>query len=153
MTPTDESTDILVVRRVLPVARERVFAAWLDPVSLAQWMRPGETTDAVVEVDARVGGRFRIVMRQGRRGNEDYEHRGEYLVIQPPSLLSFTWISAATDQQPTVVTVELLERGANTELVLTHRRLRPDKIESHRMGWTDIVRRLGETLVKAQGQG
>src|SRR5439155_22050676 len=28
MTPTDESVEILVVRRVLPVARERVFAAW-----------------------------------------------------------------------------------------------------------------------------
>jgi uncharacterized protein YndB with AHSA1/START domain len=147
VTPTDNPLETLVVRRVLPVARERVFAAWLDPVSLAQWMRPGETTETFVEVDARVGGRFRVVMRHGRRGNEDYEHRGEYLVIRPPSLLSFTWISAATDHQPTVVTVELLERGANTELVLTHRRLPPDKLESHRMGWTDIMRTLSERLV------
>ncbi len=147
MTSPDHPLETLVVRRVLPVPRERVFAAWLDPVSLAQWMRPGETTDALVEVDARVGGKFRIVMRHGSRGNEDYEHRGEYLVIQPPSLLSFTWISAATDHQPTVVTVELLEQGANTELVLTHRRLPPAKVESHRAGWTDIVRMLGEKLV------
>jgi uncharacterized protein YndB with AHSA1/START domain len=153
MTLPDHPADTLVVRRVLPVPRERVFAAWLDPVSLAQWMRPGETTETFVEVDPRVGGRFRIVMRHGRRGNEDYEHRGEYLVIQPPSLLSFTWISAATDHQPTVVTIELLERGAGTELVLTHRRLPPAQVESHRMGWTDIVRRLGETLASHQNQG
>jgi len=128
------------------VPRERVFAAWLDPVSLARWMRPKETTEAFVELDARVGGSFRIVMRQGRSGNRDYEHRGEYLVIEPPSLLSFPWISDATYHQPTVVTIELLERGADTELILTHRRLPPDQIESHRMGWTDVARLLGQSL-------
>jgi uncharacterized protein YndB with AHSA1/START domain len=148
MTPGDDSAETLVVRRLLPVPRERVFAAWLDPVSLAQWMRPGESTEALVEVDPRVGGSFRIVMRHGTHGNQDYEHRGEYLVIQPPSLLSFTWISAATHHQPTIVTVELLERGTGTELVLTHRRLPPDALESHRMGWTDIARILGEVLAR-----
>jgi uncharacterized protein YndB with AHSA1/START domain len=146
MMPGGDSAETLVVRRILPVPRERVFAAWLDPVSLAQWMRPGEATEAFVEVDPRVGGNFRIVMRHGTRGNQDYEHRGEYLVIQPPSLLSFTWISAATHHQSTIVTVELLERGTGTELVLTHRRLPSDALESHRMGWTDIARKLAEVL-------
>jgi len=153
MRPTDSPQDTLVVRRVLPVSRERVFAAWLDPVSMAQWMLPGETTEAFVEIDARVGGNFRIVMRHGRRGNQDYEHRGEYLVIQPPSLLSFTWISAATDHRSTVVTVELLERGADTELILTHRRLPPEKLEAHRLGWTDIVRDLSVILAGRQISG
>ncbi|HEY7634625.1 MAG TPA: SRPBCC domain-containing protein [Gemmatimonadales bacterium] len=147
----DTAAESLVVRRVLPAPRERVFAAWLDPVSLAQWMRPGATTETLVEVDARVGGRFRILMRH--EGNQDFEHRGEYLVIQPPSLLSFTWISAATDLQPTVVTVEFLERGANTELVLTHRRLPPSQLESHRRGWTDILRNLGDMLAVGQLPG
>jgi uncharacterized protein YndB with AHSA1/START domain len=139
-------SEVLVVRRSLPVARELVFSAWLDPNSLAQWMRPGQATETFVEADPRVGGRFRIVMRHGREGNRDYEHRGEYLVIQPPSLLSFTWISEATDQQPTVVTVELLEQDGGTELILTHRRLPPKEIEGHRRGWTDAVRLLEETL-------
>jgi uncharacterized protein YndB with AHSA1/START domain len=75
-----------------------------------------------------------------------YEHQGEYLVIEPPSLLSFTWISAATDLRPTVVTVELHERAGATELVLTHRRLPPERIEAHRQGWTDIVRLLEAEL-------
>jgi uncharacterized protein YndB with AHSA1/START domain len=150
MTLPDNPLETLVVRRVLPVSRERVFAAWLDPVSMAQWMRPGESTDSLVEVDPRVGGRFRILMRHGRRGGREYEHRGEYLVIQPPSLLSFTWISEATDHQPTVVTVELLERGADTELILTHRRLPLSQVESHRSGWTDILRLLDDVLSERQ---
>jgi uncharacterized protein YndB with AHSA1/START domain len=141
--PGEDFGEVLVVRRVLPVERERVFAAWLDPASLATWMRPGEMTDAIVELDPRVGGRFRIVMQQGKNG---YEHRGEYLAIEPPSLLSFTWISAATDLRPTFVTVELHERDDGTELVLTHRRLPREQVDAHRQGWTDILRLLETEL-------
>ena len=74
------------------------------------------------------------------------EHWGEFLAIEPAARLSFTWISASTLRQPTVVTVELFERGVETELVLTHRRLPPDKVEAHRKGWTDIVAKLEEVL-------
>jgi uncharacterized protein YndB with AHSA1/START domain len=143
MTMTDDAAEALVVRRLLPVPRAVVFAAWLDPASLAQWMCPGEVTSATAEVDPRVGGKFRIVMKHGRG---DGEHWGEYLAIDPPSLLSFTWISANTDLRPSVVTVELRDRGANTELILTHRRLPASKVDAHRKGWSDILGKLGDTL-------
>ena len=142
--PGKDTGEVLIVRRVIPVRREHVFAAWLDPVSLATWMRPGETTGAIVEVDPRVGGRFRILMQNEQGGG--YEHQGEYLAIEPPSLLSFTWISAATDRRPTIVTVELHERDGGTELVLTHRRLPAERVDAHRRGWTDIVRLLETAL-------
>jgi uncharacterized protein YndB with AHSA1/START domain len=144
MIAGEDPGEVLVVRRVLPVERERVFAAWLDPVSLATWMRPGEATGAIVEVDPRVGGRFRILMEQAEGCGS--EHQGEYLAIEPPSLLSFTWISAATDLRPTVVTVELHARDGGTELVLTHRRLPPERVDGHRWGWTDILRLLEREL-------
>jgi uncharacterized protein YndB with AHSA1/START domain len=38
MTAGPEAAGDLVVRRVMPVAREHIFAAWLDPASLARWM-------------------------------------------------------------------------------------------------------------------
>ena len=134
-----ESGETLVVRRVIPAPRERVFAAWLDPKSLAQWMRPGGATEASVEVDPKVGGRFRIVMIEGPKR---YEHTGEYLVIEPPERLEFTWISQATQLKATVVSIDFLEREAGTELVLTHRRLPPTQVGSHQAGWTDIMRKL-----------
>jgi uncharacterized protein YndB with AHSA1/START domain len=144
MNAAGDAGETLVVRRFLPVPRERVFQAWLDPRSLAQWMRPGGMTDARVEVDPRVGGRFRIVMIQGR---EEFQHTGEYLAIDPPERLEFTWISEATDHRPTVVTIEFLERDGGTELVLTHRRLPANQVESHRRGWSDILRLLGDRFV------
>lgn len=136
MSRAGESGETLVVRRFIPVPRQRVFAAWLDPASLARWMRPGGITATTAEVDARVGGRFRIVMMQGR---EQFEHTGEYLTIEPPARLSFTWISKATDLRATEVTIEFLERSGGTELVLTHRGLPANQVESHRSGWTDAL--------------
>ena len=145
MTGIESGEPVLVVRRHIAVPRERVFEAWLDSESLAHWMRPGDFTHSTVTVDPRVGGSFRIVM-EGRKDGGDYEHRGEYLAIEPPSLLSFTWISRGTDYQPTVVTIEFHEQGTGTELVLTHRRLPTKAVESHRRGWTDILRVLDEAL-------
>ena len=148
MTIPDQPGDALVVRRILPVSREQVFAAWLDPASLAQWMRPGAVSRATVEVDPRVGGKFRIVMHRERGAGGDVEHWGEYLAIEPPTRLSFTWISVHTDLRPSVVTIELAERGIATELTLTHRRLPANQVDAHRKGWTEIVRKLGATLGK-----
>jgi uncharacterized protein YndB with AHSA1/START domain len=144
MTGQGEAAPVLVVRRRIPVPRERVFEAWLDSASLARWMRPGDCTRAIVTIDPRVGGGFRITMDGPTHGA--VEHHGEYLAIEPPSLLSFTWISRHTDSRATVVTVEFFERGTGTELVLTHRQLPPTEVEAHRGGWTDILRLLEETL-------
>jgi uncharacterized protein YndB with AHSA1/START domain len=139
----------LVVRRLIRAPREVVFAAWLEPASLAKWMRPGDVTAVTAEVDPRVGGRFRIVMTHGRG---DGEHHGEYLEIERPSRLVFTWISSNTDNLPTVVTVEFLDRGTDTEIVLTHRGLPPNKIDAHETGWTEIMRRLDDALSTGLGR-
>ncbi len=144
MNATDQAAPVLVVRRQMAVPRERVFQAWLDSESLAHWMRPAGTSHATVTVDPRVGGGFRIVMEGAPHGC--VEHTGEYLAIEPPSRLSFTWISKHTEQQPTVVTIEFHERGTGTEMVLTHRGLPPKEVEGHRHGWTDIMRLLEEDL-------
>jgi len=147
MNAAGEGAPVLVVRRRIAVPRDQVFAAWLDSESLAQWMRPGDCTTATVTVDPRVGGGFRIVMDGPTHGA--VEHYGEYLAIEPPSLLSFTWISQPTEHRATIVTIEFEERGGATELVLTHRGLPAKAVEGHRKGWTDVVRLLDEALTRA----
>jgi uncharacterized protein YndB with AHSA1/START domain len=99
-------------------------------------------------VDPRLGGKFRIVMIEGR---ERHEHTGEYLAIEPLAA-SFTWISRAIDLRPTEVTIDFLERDRGTELALTHRRLPAAQLDSHRRGWTDIAREL-DLVVTQRGRG
>jgi uncharacterized protein YndB with AHSA1/START domain len=142
---TDNSEDSLQIRRLMPIARERLFGAWLDPKSLVLWMRPKDDMYATAEVDARVGGKFRVVMHHGGR---TVEHWGEYLAIEPPSRLSFTWTSENTGFFPSVVVVDFLERPGGTEIVLSQRQL-PQMIQEHREGWTGILLQLQTHLSAA----
>lgn len=134
----------VIVRRTIAAPRERVFGAWLDPELLPRFMLPGDVSHATAEVDMRVGGRFRIVMNHGRGGRE---HWGEYLVIDPPVRLSFTWTSESTDLRTTTVTIELHERpGGTTELVLTHSGLPDHSAGAHENGWGSIAEKLDSVL-------
>jgi uncharacterized protein YndB with AHSA1/START domain len=136
----------LTIRKLLSARREDVYDAWLDPESLAEWMRPNDGIRSTVEVDPRVGGAFRIVMRHS--GGE-YDHRGEYLVLDRPSKIVFTWISDGTGQRESIVTIELHARGDETELVLTHEGL-PDgeSARRHTEGWSGIASALAEHFAR-----
>src|SRR5690348_412006 len=90
------------VKRVVRASAADIFAAWTDPAAMAQWMTPAGT--AAAEVDLRVGGRFRLVMADEHLR---IEHTGEYQVIQPPSLLVFTWRSEFTGMRESLVTVQI----------------------------------------------
>jgi uncharacterized protein YndB with AHSA1/START domain len=133
----------------LPATPEEVFAAWTDPASLTEWMCPAPQTVAAVTLDLRIGGKFQLVMRGA---NGDNVHIGEYREISPPKRLVFTWKSAATLQQETLVTVELFPKGKQTELVLRHE-LFPNEHSAaqHTNGWQSIVEKCSAYLGKAQG--
>jgi uncharacterized protein YndB with AHSA1/START domain len=126
--------ELRLVRRIAAAAAE-VYDAWTDPRSLAQWLipMPGMTTSA--SLDVRVGGRLRIDMHAE---GKNYPHHGEYLRLERPRLIEFTWISRATGGRRSVVTVELRALAAEeTELTLTHRDpTSGDAAGAHRRGWS-----------------
>ena len=132
---------VLVVRRTIAASAEELFDAWLDPEALALWMRPGDIRSTVAVVDARVGGRYEIVMK----GDENtYPHTGIYQVINRPRRLVFTWNSRGTQEKDSLVTVDFLPRGAATEVVITHERLPGDSVTAHNRGWTSALEKLDD---------
>src|SRR5579885_3560008 len=64
----------LYISRFYAVSRQQVFRAWTDPKQLARWWGPKDFTNPVCEIDPRVGGRIRIVMRGPDR--TDYPLQG-----------------------------------------------------------------------------
>jgi uncharacterized protein YndB with AHSA1/START domain len=135
------------LRRTLPVAPNRVYDAWLDPAILARWMSP--VGHAVVSVDPRPGGRFRIVMvGEGR----EIEHVGEYRELVPGQRLVFTWRSPYTGGD-SVVTVELRGLTAGTELTLVHEGLPAEQVGPHTGGWASMLDRLAAELVRRPSGG
>jgi uncharacterized protein YndB with AHSA1/START domain len=142
----DGRTGTIVVRRTIPATVDELFDAWLDPESLAQWMRPGAVSRSTARVDARVGGAFEVVMHYP---NGPLRHYGEYRAIERNRKLVFTWHSDATHDTETLVTVDFNVVSAGTEIVLTHERM-PDHDAgvSHIQGWTlalELLERLCST--------
>jgi uncharacterized protein YndB with AHSA1/START domain len=134
------SSPALQLRRFYSATREEIFATWTDPEKMREWLCPAGATIPLIEVDLRVGGVFRIDM-QSERGT--YPHTGKYREIIRPEKLVFTWSSINTGHKETLVTVEMIQHGQQTELVLTHENL-PDQQaqEMHAMGWNSILDRL-----------
>ena len=142
---------ILRIERVLPAPPAQVFAAWTDPAHVAEWMCPVSPSSESVKpmgasLDLRVGGRFAISMEHE---GQVFTHRGEYLEIDPPNHLLFTWrIPLPSGEQTTRVTLNLRPHGADeTEMELIHERL-PDQdmVDRHEVGWSAIAERLSRHL-------
>ena len=131
----------LRIERLIPAPVEKVFTAWTKAEVMALWLSP--VGYAEVENDLSVAGRFRVLMVSD---DIRIEHTGEYLEIDPPHRLSFTWNSPYTGSEPSVVTVELAAEGDQTRLVLVHQRLPEDEVDSHVGGWGTMIDRLTELI-------
>lgn len=131
----------LVIRRVLPAPPEAVFAAWTHPTSLARWMAFAGAASA--RLDLRIGGSFEIVMDGP---GKPVVITGEYLAIDSPTLLVFTWRSAHTGERPTLVTLLFRPCAGGTDLTLTHAQLPEDAVAPHRAGWGQMLDHLAGHL-------
>jgi len=78
----------LVLERTLPVAPDRVWAAWTDPALLVQWFTPAPWKTVSADLDVRPGGRCITTMESPE--GEQFPNAGCYLHVEPGSLLVFT---------------------------------------------------------------
>ena len=135
-------TDRVEIRRELPAPIDEVFRWWTEAALLERWMSP--MGSVVAEVDPRVGGRLRIVMKDGPI---EIEHGGEYVEIDPPRRVAFTWQSQFTDG-PSLVSVSLEPSSeSSTTAVVVHSKLPPAAVPSHAGGWGAMLDRLGRELI------
>ena len=151
MTTSSTVVTVVVTRGVSgnPV---RVFDAWLDPAAVSWWMRPSKAEDALVsvQVDPRVGGSFSFVVRLG---GEETDFRGEYLVVDRPYRLSFTWTASRPTSDPTTVTVEHHAMEDRTLVKLTHEGVPDAHAAVTEQGWKDVLDAIDAYLRAAPAGG
>lgn len=137
---------VIRVRRGFDASAERVFDAWLDPERARAFLFSTSTGVMVrAEVDARVGGSFNFT---DRRDGVDAEHIGQYLEIDRPKRLVFTFHTDRNSTELSRVTVEIVSVGSGCELTLTHEMDQKWADYKHRTeaGWTSILEGLGAVL-------
>lgn len=140
---TESNPSIRVTRR-FPFPAERVFDAWLNPALASKWLFATPTGEMVrVETDPRVGGRFVFV---DRRNGEDVEHCGEYLELQRPSRLVFTFGVPKYSSDTATVIVEIVPTDDGCELTLIQERTKAEWVTRTREGWTQLTESLAATL-------
>lgn len=135
----------LTVRRTFQAPRERVFRAWTSADELARWFAPSaEYSTKVPVLDLKVGGRYKVEMHH--KGGNVNTVGGTYREIKPPEKLVFTW---QWEKDPlgheSLVTIEFIDRGPATELLLTHAQLpNAEQRDKHGEGWNGCLTRLDQ---------
>ena len=142
---TDGET--LQIERTFQAPAEAVFDAWTSEEVMRRWFHAEhdwETPDA--QVDLRLGGAVRVVMRNPHDGVE-YGGGGTYTEIDPPTRLAFTWIWDDDEDRQTMIELDFEENDGTTTVRLTHSNLRDeDSVRSHEGGWSGALVNLGRAV-------
>jgi|HubBroStandDraft_6_1064221.scaffolds.fasta_scaffold426392_2 uncharacterized protein YndB with AHSA1/START domain len=142
----------IVITRLFDAPPEVVFEAWTNPEQLAQWWGPEGFTNPVCELEVRVGGDWRIVMRAP--DGAMYPCRGVYLEIVAPERLVFTNIAVDDEGTPvldglTTVTFEGEDGTTKLTLRTSAVALVPgavEKLAGMDTGWSMSLDRLAREL-------
>ncbi|MGA7490328.1 MAG: SRPBCC domain-containing protein [Xanthobacteraceae bacterium] len=131
----------LTIKRRINAPPDKVYDAWIDPVKLARWWGPAQAETLSAEVDARVGGRYRIVFRTP--DGEEHDVSGTYREVVPNEKLVFTWMWRTMPERQSLVTLALKPDGDATLLTLLHEQFLDEPArDRHRSGWTATLDKL-----------
>jgi uncharacterized protein YndB with AHSA1/START domain len=137
----------LTIRRTFAAPRTRVFAAWTQIELIRQWFPPdGRLTSA--RWDPREGDTYRISMIVPN--GEEWAVTGVFSEVRAPERLAFTFRWEEDDpaaEHDTFITVELHDRGPETEMIFTQSSFRDDASrDGHSEGWNQSFDNLARTL-------
>ena len=148
MSAIDSTT--LRLERTFDAPAGEVFDAWTNPEVLRRWwvVNPAWRTP-VAEVDLRVGGAYRLSMEDPEAGTV-HTVRGEYREVRRPERLVYSWCWEEGEGRTghvSTVTVEFLQEGERTTVVLEHSDLAsPESRDQHRHGWEACLEMLGTRI-------
>jgi uncharacterized protein YndB with AHSA1/START domain len=138
-----ESTNAVRLHRVLRAPADRVYRAFLDPEAMAKWLPPHGFTGKVHEIDARVGGGYRMSFTNFGTG-ATHAFGGTYVELTPHVRIRYT----DRFDDPNLpgdmhVTVALRPVSCGTELTVVQEGL-PSVIpvEGCYLGWQESLSQL-----------
>lgn len=139
--------------RVLRAPAERIYRAFLDPEAMAKWLPPHGFTGRVHEIDARVGGRYRMSFTQLSNG-QVHSFGGQFLELVPAERIRHTdRFDDANLPGQMVTTITLRSVAVGTELRVVQEGIPPAiPPEACCLGWQESLALLA-LLVEADIPG
>jgi uncharacterized protein YndB with AHSA1/START domain len=143
----------LRIERTFAAPAAVVFDAWTSVGVLRLWWPAGPDWDTTVaDVDVRVGGLVRLVMRSP--DGAEFGGEGRYVEITPPTRLVFTWQWDSLDLGTAAQLVEVTfteNPDLTTTVVLINRGLTESEQQSHFEGWHASFDNLDRVLSDSGG--
>jgi uncharacterized protein YndB with AHSA1/START domain len=137
---------VVRIERTFAASAEAVFDAWTSPEVMRRWLHPAadwETPEA--EVDLRVGGKVRVVMR--RPDGSEIEAWGEYTLIDRPHRLVMTWMFGDEPSNEQLIELSFTESEGATTVVLVNSGISTEeRRDAQDWGWHGCLDELGRTL-------
>jgi uncharacterized protein YndB with AHSA1/START domain len=132
--------DTVTAEVFIAVPPDRVFEAITDPNQLLQWWgQEGVYRTTEWQAELRVGGSWRSsgVSADGRK----FQVSGEYLEVDRPRVLVYTWVASWTGDLKTTVRWELAPSRGGTLLKIHHGGFsgRPGAAQDHSNGWQRVL--------------
>ncbi|MGA7323889.1 MAG: SRPBCC family protein [Rhodomicrobium sp.] len=135
-----ETIHELVLTRLIDAPREKLFRCWTEPALLKQWFAPAPYSTPIAEVDLRVGGGNRIVMKSPE--GQEIACPGTYLEIIPNHKLVFTdaytgdWVPRTSAKPFMTAIITFEEEDGKTRYTATVRHWTKEDCETHvKMGF------------------
>jgi uncharacterized protein YndB with AHSA1/START domain len=145
----------LVISRAFEAPRRLVFKAWTEPERLVRWWGPRGYSTPSCKMDVRPGGTWRVCMRSPE--GTDHWLSCVYREVVEPERLVFSWAWENAEGQPghqTLVTVNFVEQGAKTKLVVHQAVFESDEArDAHEKGWAGCLESLADYLAEYPAEG
>jgi uncharacterized protein YndB with AHSA1/START domain len=154
-----KATAVVRLERVISASAHDLYRAWLDPGLLQRWLAPGGVTVERAEVEARVGGRFRIWHADAGAHIGGFEC--EIVELVPSERIVFKWGFVGPERTAgpvydSLLTITLRAVSINaTVLTLVHERLddlsagMPQVADRVAAGWELVLEKLADTLARS----
>jgi uncharacterized protein YndB with AHSA1/START domain len=134
------------IERTFAATAEDVFDAWTSPEVMRRWFHPAsvwETPEA--EVDLRVGGRVRVVMR--KPDGTEAEAHGDFALIDRPYRLIMTWTFDDEPSNEQLIELSFSESEGSTTVLLVNTGISTDaRRDAQDWGWRGCLEQLGRVL-------
>jgi uncharacterized protein YndB with AHSA1/START domain len=143
---TEGSGYVVRIERTFAASAEDVFDAWTSPEVMRRWFHcaPDWSTPEA-DVDLRVGGRVRVVMR--KPDGTEAEMHGEYTLIDRPHRLVMTWTFHDDPSNEQLMELTFSESDGSTTVLLVNSRISTDeRRDSQDWGWRGCLDQLERVL-------
>ena len=137
---------VVRIERTFAASAEDVFDAWTSPEVMRRWFHcfpDWETPEA--DVDLRVGGKVRVVMRRPDGGEAGMQ--GEYRLIDRPHRLVMTWAFDDDPSNEQLIELSFWESEGSTTVLLVNSRISTDgRRDAQDLGWYGCFNELERAL-------